>query len=155
MPTPSTIGTEVLILIVRFGMVVAIYAFLWHVLRVTSRQIRTVAKAQAEQVRPNYGTLLVVESHGGPALNRKYNLTTNDTTIGSARGTPGNRIVLEEPGVAPSHARIVWRDRSVWLENCNSMYSTLLNDAPITAPVLLQDGDRVTVGQTTLKWIVR
>ena len=150
MPTTSTLSTEFFILMIRIGMVGAIYLFLWHVLRVTSRQLKQVAEAQAVESKLNYGTLLVIRAGvGGPPLNAVYSLQQR-TTIGRSES---NTITLNDDIVSQKHAEIVWRGGRAFIEDLGSANGTFLNDSEVRGSTPIEHGNHITIGYTTFKWL--
>jgi pSer/pThr/pTyr-binding forkhead associated (FHA) protein len=154
MPTSSTLLTEIFILVVRIGLIGMLYLFLWHVLRVTTRQLRQVSATQAAP-RPKYGALVFVE---GPdiaarriARNSRYSLHII-TTIGRS---PACSIVLTDDLVSDEHAQIVWKNSQSWLEDVDSTNGTWLNLEAVTRPTPLGEGDIITVGETRFKWTAK
>ncbi len=92
-------------------------------------------------------------------LNRKDTLSfkvkevyvlDNDVTIG--RGTQ-NDIILRDPYISKSHARITLDEDKYFLEDLNSANGTLVNDTRVLDVVRLKDGDRIKFGQVEFLFI--
>ncbi|MGH2943006.1 MAG: FHA domain-containing protein, partial [Solirubrobacteraceae bacterium] len=67
-----------------------------------------------------------------------------ELTIGRTRGSA---LWLEDPSVSRSHARIsAGDDGAPLIEDAGSSYGTFVDGARVTAPVALQAGARVRVG---------
>ena len=62
-----------------------------------------------------------------------------------------NTVHVIEPTLSRHHARLTWReDDDTWLvEDLQSANGTTLNDAPLTAPEPLRDGDRLCFGEVS------
>ena len=57
-----------------------------------------------------------------------------------------NHIVIASKRVSRQHARI-WREVRAWmLDALNSANGTFLNDERVLAPIVLRDGDKITIG---------
>jgi pSer/pThr/pTyr-binding forkhead associated (FHA) protein len=79
---------------------------------------------------------------------RTIPLTQPEITIGRL---PECEIVVDDPGASRQHARIRRTDAGFVLVDLGSTNGTLLNDAPIQEQVL-ENGDRITIGQTVLEF---
>lgn len=97
---------------------------------------------------PSYGTLRVLEnSLPAPPVDSMIDLTTVTTIGRSSRNT----IVLEDAYVSSEHALLTWRESQWWLQDLGSRNGTLLNDVPLTSPVVISAGDIITIGGIRLK----
>lgn len=97
---------------------------------------------------PSYGTLRVLENTlPAPAVNSLIDLTPV-TSIGRSNR---NSIVLGDAYVSSEHALLSWRDSQWWLEDLGSSNGTLLNDVPLTSPVVISASDIITIGGIRLK----
>jgi pSer/pThr/pTyr-binding forkhead associated (FHA) protein len=65
---------------------------------------------------------------------------------------PSNSIILDDDFVSGEHSLISWRDGRPWLEDVASTNGTFLNDAEVTRPVSISEGDIVGIGGVRLKW---
>jgi pSer/pThr/pTyr-binding forkhead associated (FHA) protein len=62
-----------------------------------------------------------------------------------------NTVRLDDPFASRYHAKLqVDQAQHCYFVDLNSRNGTLLNDAPLTAPVRLSHGDRIAIGATTL-----
>ena len=62
----------------------------------------------------------------------------------------GHTITVDDRTVSRLHARLTWcEDGTCLLEDLQSANGTTLNDAPVTRPEPLQDGDRLGLGRVT------
>lgn len=62
-----------------------------------------------------------------------------------------NNIVIEDGYISGEHALLSWRDAQWWLEDLGSRNGTLLNDILLTDPVVISDGDVISIGEVRLK----
>ncbi|HEX9987832.1 MAG TPA: FHA domain-containing protein [Chloroflexia bacterium] len=149
MPNLQTLPFDIFILALRIAFIALIYLFLFMVMRVIVRDLRQVAPVEASQPRSRYGKLVVVESgrsHLAPGL--VYTLQA----VTSLGRKASNTIVLDDDFVSAEHTLISWRDGRAWLEDVASTNGTYLNDAEVTRPAPLSEGDIIGVGGVRLKW---
>ncbi len=138
-----------------------LYLFLARVIFVVNRELRgtpvTAASvpAPAPPQRPT-------KSRGGrtartwslvvlaPAVRRSETIEVEgEITIGRGGGCA---ISLADDTFASSlHARVFPRDASLLIEDLGSTNGTLVNGEPISTPVELRQGDRITIGGTELE----
>ncbi len=67
------------------------------------------------------------------------------TSIGRS---PTNSIVINNTFASGEHATITLRDGQWWLEDRKSTNGTRLNDEPVTASVIVTDGDIIGIGNS-------
>lgn len=65
------------------------------------------------------------------------------TTIGRSLT---NTLVLDDPVASSEHASITRKNGQWWLEDRNSRNGTLLNTEPVRAPVIITEGDIISIG---------
>ncbi len=63
---------------------------------------------------------------------------------------PGTRGSIPDASISRRHARITVRDGVATLEDLDSKNGTFVNEARITAPTLLSDGDAIRLGLVNL-----
>ncbi len=71
-----------------------------------------------------------------------------ELTIGRASGC---KINIDDTYVSQLHARIFRRDGKVMIEDLGSTNGTFSNGKKVSAPILLNKGDRVQVGRTVME----
>ncbi len=73
-------------------------------------------------------------------------------TIGPSAeiGRHGDDIRLVDPTVSRKHVRLEVRADGIAVTDLNSTYGTYVRGHKVTTPVLLQDGERIIVGETTV-----
>ncbi|HET8526389.1 MAG TPA: DUF3662 and FHA domain-containing protein [Actinomycetota bacterium] len=79
---------------------------------------------------------------------RSVPLTQPEVTIGRL---PECDVVVDDPGASRQHARIRRTDGGFVLVDLGSTNGTLVNDGPIQEHVL-ENGDRITIGETVLEF---
>lgn len=144
-----TLPPDEFILILRIAMVVVLYLFILQVVLVARRDLRYAAQLPAPGARSVIGHLIVIDS-GPTALipGSQLDILTN-MTIG--RG-PTNSIVLDSTFVSTEHARIFYRDRSLWVEDLKSRNGTFLNERPVAGTVAVKPGDILRIGDVRFKF---
>ncbi len=93
----------------------------------------------------SYSATLIVIASLSPALQNREFLFTGPASIGRVSG---NDIMLPDPEVSRSHARISQRDGNYYLEDDGSLNGTYLNNERLAAnqPALLSTGAEVRFG---------
>ena len=87
------------------------------------------------------GTLVLADGRTLP-------LTGAEVTIGRL---PECDVVVDDPGASRQHARIGRTDGGFVLVDLGSTNGTLVNDLPVQEH-MLENGDRITIGQTVLEF---
>jgi hypothetical protein len=140
---------DIFILGLRIAFIALIYLFIFQVMRVIVRDLRQVPPAEAGQTKPRYGKLVIAEP-GRSRLTPGTVFTLQAVT--SLGRKPSNTIVLDDDFVSGEHSLISWRDGRAWLEDVASTNGTFLNDAEITRPTPISEGDIIGIGDVRLKW---
>ncbi len=73
----------------------------------------------------------------------------DELTVGRAAGCGVS--IPDDTFVSQLHARVFRDDGDLWVEDLGSTNGTLLNDKPVSAPVVLRKGDRLKIGKTVLE----
>ncbi len=149
MPNIQTLPFDIFILGLRIAFIGLIYIFLFQVMRVIVRDLRQVAPTEPTQPRSKYGKLVVVEP-GRSNLEPGTTFTLQSVT--SLGRKPSNSIVLDDDFISAEHSLISWRDGRAWLEDVASTNGTFLNEAEVTRPVAVSEGDIIGVGGVRFKW---
>jgi FHA domain len=122
-----------------------LYAFLWSVVRVLLRDLRSAAKGPGTEL----GRLVVLASPSGePPVGVAFGL---DAVVTLGRDV-NNSIVLEDDFVSATHARLTFRGRAWYVEDAGSTNGTFVNGSRIAGPRRLAAGDVVRVGETDLRY---
>lgn len=88
--------------------------------------------------------------HLNHTLLREIDLEPGVTTIGRKSA---NGIVLSDPTVSGSHARIHLSRGQATLEDLNSTNGTFINEVRISSSVQLEDGDNIGIGNYRLGFV--
>jgi len=141
----------------KYGLFALLFLFIWRSMRWVVRGL-SVAESPAAADRggrrrreptpslpPGPSTLLV---HGsGDARPRTVRLTAS-MTVGRA---PECELRIEDTYASQQHARLFAKNDSWFVEDLGSTNGTFVNEQKLAAPAMLQPGDKVRVGQTTLE----
>lgn len=84
------------------------------------------------------------------ANNRRYDLLIGDTRLG--RKSEANDVVLADPATSKEHALIREVNGHFTLYDRGSRTGTTVNGKRLRGPLMLEDGDEITLGDTTLKF---
>jgi hypothetical protein len=138
---------DVILLILRVTTAIALYAFLGLMLIYIWRDVLSAAHQMPQRLRVS-GKLVVVKSDDVPIdQGREFQLQPT-TTLG--RG-PANTIVVPDSSASMEHAAITWRRGQWWLEDQQSRNGTMINNIPVTEPVVLASGDEIGIGRVRLR----
>ena len=149
MPNLQTLPFDIFILALRIAFIGLLYLFLFQVMRVIVRDLRQAPALEQTQPKARYGKLVVVDagrSHLAPGTVFTLQAVT------SLGRKPSNSIILDDDFVSGEHSLISWRDGRPWLEDVASTNGTFLNDAEVTRPAAISEGDIVGIGGVRLKW---
>lgn len=132
-------GFVISLWVVRILFLVLLYGFLFAVVRVLLRDLRTASRGPAE-----LGRLVVLASPlGEPQPGASYPLDAV-TTLGR---DVNNGIVLDDPFASAEHAVLTFRGRSWFIEDLSSTNGTYVNGSPVDGVGPLGFGDELQVGE--------
>ncbi len=83
----------------------------------------------------------------GPHTGRMFKIDRNETVLGRS---PSVDLTLQDVGVSRSHARLLCVGDHIFVEDMQSANGTFLNGERVAVPQQLQDGDKITLGSTTI-----
>ncbi len=140
---------EWFVLILRIAFIFLLYFFIFQVMRVISRELRTAADSSTATL-PTSGSLLVDD----PADSQLHRGDTYDlepvTIIGRGRRAT---IRIESSFVSNEHTQIAWDHGSWWATDLHSTNGTFVNSSRIHEPTRLAIGDRVQIGGVVLRLV--
>jgi hypothetical protein len=144
---------DVFLLILRIGLVVLLYLFLWQVIRAVRADVRRAGSAKPgapmASVLPA-GALIVVDPGPLPLAPGQRIQLEPRTTLGRS---PTSTIVLEDSFVSSEHALLFWNNKQWWVQDMQSRNGTLLNHQRVLQPVALHPGDIVQIGNVKFKFM--
>ncbi len=144
----ANLSIGVILLMLRVAVVFLLYFFLWQVLRVVARDVRSGAPAPAPA--SPYGQLVVVAAgQTGIPVGKAFPLSPH-TVIGRSTDV---EVSLNDNFLSIEHARLEWRNGVWMLEDLNSTNGTYLNGFEVSASTEVHDSDVIRVGRVELKLI--
>ncbi len=141
------------LLILRIALVVVLYLVILQVVAVARRDLRKAVAVPGAATRSKtvVGHLIVIDS-GSTGLLPGSRLDIEPiTTIGRA---PTNTIVLESSFISTEHTRVMYREKSLWVEDMGSRNGTMVDQRPVTQPVAVSPGSILQVGDVRFKFAV-
>jgi pSer/pThr/pTyr-binding forkhead associated (FHA) protein len=141
------------LLILRVALVAILYLVILQVVAVARRELRVAQKMPIATTRskPVVGHLIVIDE-GSTPLQPGARLDIEPvTTIGRS---PTNTIVLDSTFISTEHARILYKDRSLWVEDLSSRNGTLVDQRPVHDAVAVTPGSILQVGDVRFKFAV-
>lgn len=138
---------DVILLILRIAIALALYVFLSALFVYLWRDVYTTGQ-QAKQSQQPLGRLTIVECEDVPLeIGQEYPLRPY-TTLGRS---PTNTIALPDSFASTEHAHLLLREGQWWLYDQESRNGTTVNDVPITDAVVLSSGDVIGIGRVKFR----
>ncbi len=136
-------STEVILFLLRLVSGLILLALLFALFVVIWRDYHSTVK-EAELDRRIHGKLVVLRNIDGADVvtGETYPLLPL-TSLGRA---PTNTIRITDNFASGEHALVAMRNGQWWLEDRRSRNGTLLNDMPVNQPVVITDGDIISIG---------
>ena len=138
---------DVALLLIRAAVALALYVFLAAILYIIWQDVAATGRKIQESRRPA-GKLIVVECGDVPLSIGDQYLLRLLTTLG--RGLTST-VVIPDSFASTDHARVILRGSQWWLEDQHSRNGTLVNNMPVTEPVVLSSGDIIGIGSVKLR----
>ncbi len=146
MPNLANLSIEFIILALRIAVIFLLYLFLYQVVRVIIRELRTAGTEQT--ATSQYGSLVVVNpGQSGLQPGKRFPLNQVNT-IGR---TMDNDIPLNDSFLSGEHAMLQWDGQTWLLDDLESTNGTRLNGQEVVQPTPLDYGDTIQVGHVDLK----
>ena len=160
MTQPASVG-------LKYGFLIVLYLFLVWVAFSTVRDLRRGrTTAREPEYEPGADATGMYDAVSGPldatgfeprllvehALGHESGIAydlSEEVTLG--RGDV--EIRLEDPFASSAHARISREGHVVVIEDLGSTNGTYLNDAPLSGPKPLHDGDRIRIGDSEFQYL--
>lgn len=100
---------------------------------------------QVRESQQSVQAYLIVLS--GPEVGRMHKLETSEITLGRSAD---NAMRINDVGISRRHARLVRDHAGVYIEDMASANGTFLNGERLVNRLQLRDGDKITLGSTTI-----
>lgn len=133
--------TATIVLVLRIGLAVALYVFLWRVMQTLWQELKGQGSFLASQKKP--GILVDAKVEGGREF--KFHFWQPEILIG--RGSNCD-ISLPDEALSVSHARISFHHGQWWLEDLGSTNGTFINKDRIIVPTVIITGDQFKCGNS-------
>ena len=162
--TLGSIAIQEVLLILKIVFLVLLYLFIWRIVRLASRDLRTpqesfvlapqrvAAKERPEKrrrpdVKPGRLVVVTSPSFGDGTV---HGFETSPVTIG--RGATNDLPLQRDQYASGSHARFEPRGDGVWVQDLGSTNGTFVNGVKLTEPRRLETGDIVHVGESDFRY---
>ena len=141
-------STEIALFLLRVVSGLLLISILFAFFIVIWRDYRSAA-AQIRASRRVYGHLVALaEIDGNQVVTGETFPLLPLTSLGRS---PTNTIVIKDSFASSEHALVFLRDGQWWLEDRHSRNGTLLNDERIIKPVVITDGDIISIGNRSYR----
>lgn len=101
-------------------------------------------RVRQEVAQRNQAYVIVI---AGPHTGKMFKIDSSDTVMGRS---PKVDLQLQDVGVSRTHARIFRVNDQVFVEDLQSANGTFLNGERLSITKQLEDGDKITLGSTTI-----
>jgi len=167
----SSVGPVLLVLKIAF--LVALYLFVWRVIRTAGKEPKASASARAggspaadsmiltpsaaaaaglgsaAGARPRRTVHLVVQR--SPSLEAGAIFAVDSAPVTVGRGGQNDLVLDGDEFASARHARIEARRDGVWVQDLDSTNGTFLNGARVVGAERMSPGDVLRVGETDLR----
>ena len=134
--------TATIVLILRIGLAITLYIFLWRVLQTLWRDLKQQGIIVSTPKKMSLHLDAVMEN-GDEA---KYNFRQGEIVIGRGMNCD---ISLTDDALSAHHAKISHHHTQWWLEDLGSTNGTFLNKTQISIPTVITSDDVFKCGNTT------
>jgi pSer/pThr/pTyr-binding forkhead associated (FHA) protein len=128
--------TGLLLLVLRLGLTLALYAFLVYA-------VRTIWQDLRQQTHSATLSLVPPISLTPQGAEQPTSFRLNQISLGRA---PACDLCLQDETVSAIHAHIYFRKNQWWVEDNKSSNGTRLNDHLVEMPTVLTAGDQLKLG---------
>jgi hypothetical protein len=143
----------------KYGLFALLFLFIWRSMRWVVRGLavdqtspgpqrpsrKKTSQPEPPPAKPTPMTVVVHQAAGG-----KPRPVRLDASAVIGRGAECE-LRLDDTYISQQHARIFGRNGSWYIEDLGSTNGTFVNDQKLAAPAMIQGGDRIRVGTTTLE----
>lgn len=145
---------EWFMLLLRIVFIFLLYFFVFQVIRVLARELRSAAGAayahgQRGTANP-YGALRVEESGDSNLLPGQVLALEPVSVIGRDRRAT---ISIDHSFVSAEHTQISWEGGQWWASDLRSTNGTYINGSRINVSTALQPGDQIQIGDISLRLV--
>jgi hypothetical protein len=130
-----------LVLILRFALAIALYAFLGWALFTLWREIKQQGEFLSTSKKP--GIYIRATLENGRELKQRF--LQSEVLIGR---DPNCDFPLTDESISAHHARISYHHAQWWLEDLNSTNGTFIGKSQVTVPTVLITSDQFKCGNS-------
>ena len=91
---------------------------------------------------------VTITEKDGPSSVQTFDSTKSEVLIGRIKG---NDIVLGRSNISKRHSRIVVKDGKIIVIDLKSTNGTFVNGEKITGPRVMEEGDKIFIGDFTIE----
>ncbi|AGX45262.1 FHA domain-containing protein [Clostridium saccharobutylicum] len=134
-----------------FGIVfiVILYVIIYYALKIMYKDVKNGGKRRRPSaVKGSYGLEIIKSGNGKGLKDGSIIPIRYDLTIGRKEN---NSIVLADPHVSGSHAKIIVRNNGLFIEDFDSTNGTYVNRAKVNGKMKLSNRDEIKIGTAVFK----
>jgi pSer/pThr/pTyr-binding forkhead associated (FHA) protein len=131
----------ILVLVLRFALAIALYAFLGWILFTIWQELKQEGQILSSQKKP--GIQIRARLENGKEIHHQFLQT--DVTIGR---DPNCDFPVIDEAISAHHARISYHHTQWWLEDLSSTNGTQMGNTQVSVPTVLISGDEFKCGNT-------
>lgn len=152
MPDITNTSLNIIILLLRVGVVLLLYFFLWQVLRYVIRDLRPGGQAVGTGALSSpYGQLVVLRGgQSGISAGKVFPLGPSNI-IG--RSLENCEIALNDSFLSAQHARLELQGDEWVLEDLRSTNGTFVNEIEVRDATVVENGDVIRVGRVEMRLV--
>ncbi len=139
---------ESVLTVLKFCFLALLYLFLFRVVQVVVRELRTPAAEEGRDGSPDRRGKRGVRLRILEPVSHEGELYPLGEEITVGRGGGCGIVLPDDSFVSTVHARLFRRGNDVFVEDLGSRNGTFLNGDPVSSATRLRRGDRVQFGQT-------
>ena len=133
--------TAILVLILRFALAIALYAFLGRILLTLWQDLKLQGEFLSSQKKPGIQVHAIMEN--GKEIQNRF--IQAEVTLGR---DPNCDFPVMDEAISAHHARISYHHSQWWLEDLNSTNGTFIGKSQVTVPTVLITSDQFKCGGT-------
>lgn len=130
--------------ILNYAFVLLLFLFIAYIARDLGKGLNGT-----DQKKSEHGLSLVITPLDHPDKKYFFHMTKKNISIGRSQKCD---IVLEDPYVSTMHARLIYENNALILEDIDSANGTLLNNKRIQGSVAITLMDRVRIGRVEISF---